>query len=66
MKISEYSSVGKPSAAGRKKSVYNTGGDFIGLLNESEEVGGAVGLSATADTVPVTMNALLALQEMPD
>ena len=66
MKISEYSPVSKSSAAGRKKSVYNTGGDFIGLIDDSEEVGGASSLSSASDTVPVSMNALLALQEMPD
>lgn len=70
MKISEYSPVAKPGAAGKKKeasSASGTGG-FLGLLSSSEVDSTAPATPLTdVDVIPSTsMNALLSLQEMPD
>ncbi len=67
MKITEYSPVNKPSAAGKKKGVSSAAGDdFLGLLSvsETEETSS---LPPAADIQSVTsMDTLLTLQEIPD
>jgi Class II flagellar assembly regulator len=68
VKITDYASIGKAGAASKKKNVSSTGtadGEFMGLLSTDEAE--AAGPAATAsDIQPVSMDALLSLQEMPD
>lgn len=67
MKVGEYSPIGKSGQAGKKKGTSSVGGgDFLGLLTANETEG-------TSSTPPPSdiqalgsMDALLALQEIPD
>ena len=68
MKITDYASVGKTSALAKKKNVSSTTaaeGNFMGLLS-ADEVDATTPTAATSDIQPVSMDALLSLQEMPD
>jgi hypothetical protein len=68
MKISDYASVGKTAATGKKKaasSAASTDDGFLGLLSAGESESVAASANAS-DIQPVSMDALLSLQEMPE
>ena len=66
MKITEYSPISKTGGTAKKKGVSSTSdGNFFGLLsaNETESTSSA---PAASDVTATSMDALLALQEIPD
>jgi len=66
MKITEYSSINKTGAAGKKKATSSASGDFMGLLSTSETEDTS-SLPPTSDISSVaSMDTLLSLQEIPD
>jgi len=68
MKIGDFAPVNKARAAGKKKDVSSASepdGGFLGLL-ATGETDGAAATSPAADIQPVSMDALLSLQEMPE
>jgi len=66
MRITDYSAINKTSSVNKKKGVSSAaGGDFLGLLNAGETESASSASSAAEVTAP-SMDALLALQEIPD
>jgi hypothetical protein len=66
MRITDYSAINKPSSVNKKKGVSSTsGGDFMGLLS-ANETESTISASSTTEVTAPSMDALLALQEIPD
>ncbi len=66
MKITEHSPVAKANAAKRKKEASSAGGgDFLGLLSTGD-VESTPTAPPPSGIQPVSMDALLSLQEMPE
>src|ERR1700733_3001692 len=65
MKITEYSPINKTSSTAKKKGVSSAGGNFFGLLS-ANETEGTSSASPASDVSATSMDALIALQEIPD
>jgi hypothetical protein len=66
MKITEYSPINKTGSTAKKKGVSSASdGNFFGLLS-ANETESASSTPAASDVTAASMDALLALQEIPD